>query len=92
MRCLDCGGEMVLMSANEDWSMPVLGFSRETHMCPGCGQTDQRTAFNKEIKEKHQAEIEAILTAPPLAPSMPIDDRSKEQGFLERVLAKIRGQ
>jgi hypothetical protein len=36
--------------------------------------------------------MEAILTAPPLAPSMPIDDCSKEQGFFERVLAKIRGQ
>jgi hypothetical protein len=28
---------MVLVNAIEDWTMPVLGFERETYMCPGCG-------------------------------------------------------
>ena len=46
---------MVLLNAIEDWTKPVLGFERETYMCPGCGETEQRTAFNKQIKEKHEA-------------------------------------
>lgn len=55
MRCLGCGREMVLINAIEDWTFPVLGFEREICMCPGCGEIDQRTAFNKQIKEKYQA-------------------------------------
>ena len=62
MRCMDCGRDMVLLNAIEDWIQPVLGFERETYMCPGCGKTEQRAAFNKQIKEKHEAQIAAILT------------------------------
>ena len=40
--------------------MPVLGFERETYMCLGCGDIKHRTAFNKQIKEKHDAEVAAI--------------------------------
>ena len=35
MRCMDCGRDMVLLNAIEDWTQPVLGFERETYMCPG---------------------------------------------------------
>jgi hypothetical protein len=61
MRCMACGEKMVLIKAIEDWNMPVLGFERETYMCLGCGDIEHRTAFNKQIKEKHDAEIAAIL-------------------------------
>ena len=58
-------------------------------MCPGCGKTEQRTAFNKQIKEKHEAQIAAILTPPPIAPSAAVDSQPTAQGFLGRMLAKI---
>ena len=92
MLCMECGREMVLINAIEDWTMPVLGFERETYMCPGCGKTEQRTAFNKQTKEKHEAEIVAILTPPPLAPSATVDNQPTAQGFLGRMLAKILGR
>ena len=88
MRCLDCGREMVLMGAVEDWSQPVLGFERETYMCPGCGQTEQRTNFNKEIKERHEAEITAILAPPPITP-LSVENQPSPWGFLGRMFAKI---
>jgi hypothetical protein len=92
MLCMECGREMVLVNAIEDWTMPVLGFERETYMCPGCGKSGQRTAFNKQTKEKHEAEIVAILTPQPIAPSVTVDSQPTAQSFLGRVLAKIRGQ
>jgi hypothetical protein len=82
---------MVLLNAIEDWTKPVLGFERETYMCPGCGKTEQRTTFNKQIKEKHEAKIAAILTPPPIAPSAAVSQPTA-QGFLRRVLAKIPGR
>jgi hypothetical protein len=77
MRCMACGGEMVLINAIEDWTMPVLGFERHAYMCLGCGNTEQLTAFNKQAKEKHDAEIVAIL-----APTCRADctDRKSEDG------------
>jgi hypothetical protein len=92
MRCMECGREMALLNAIEDWTMPVLGFERETFMCPECGKTDQRTSFNKQIKEKHEAQIAAILTPPSIAPSAAIDSQPTARGFFGRFLAKIRGQ
>lgn len=86
-----CGGEMVLIKAIEDWTMPVLGFERHAYMCSGCGITEQLTAFNKQANEKHDAEVVAILAPPPVAPTAPIENHRTAQGFLERVLAKIRG-
>ena len=91
MRCMACGAKMVLITAIEDWNMPVLGFERETYMCLGCGDIEHRTAFNKQIKERHDAEVAALLAAPPLAPPATADSPPKTQGFIGRMLAKIRG-
>jgi hypothetical protein len=91
MRCMVCGKEMVLINALEDLTKPVLGFERETYICSGCGDTEQRTVFNKYAKERHEAEIVTILNPPPIAPPA-ADDRSTAQRFLRRVLTKIRGQ
>ena len=80
-----------MIKAIEDWTMPVLGFERETYMCSGCGEIEHRTAFNKQIKEKHEAEIAAILTAPLIAPPAKVDEPPRAPGFLRRMLTKIRG-
>jgi hypothetical protein len=90
VRCMACGAEMVLISTAEDLTKPVLGFERETYVCSGCGDTEQRTVFNNQAKEKHEVEIATILNAPPIAPLEKFDDQPRR--FLKRVLAKIRGQ
>jgi len=88
---MSCGAEMVLIKSIEDWTMPVLGFAHEIFMCPGCGATDQRTVFNKEIKEKHETEIAAILATQPTSLPDGRNDQAPAQGFIGRMLAKIRG-
>ena len=90
MRCLVCDAEMVLISTAEDLTKPILGFERETYMCSACGDTEQRTIFNKQAKEKHEAEIATILNPPPIAPIEKVD--GEPQHFLKRVLDKMRGR
>jgi hypothetical protein len=89
VRCMACGAEMVLINVAEDLTKPILGFERETYMCSACGDTEQRTAFNKQAREKREAEIAAVLN-PPIASIEKVDDQPHH--FLKRVLAKIRWQ
>ena len=91
MRCMACGGEMVLINAIEDLTMPVIGFERHAYMCSACGDIEKRTVFNKQAKEKHEAEIAAALS-PPIVPTATIEKQPARQGFFGRVLAKIRRQ
>jgi len=91
VRCLVCGAEMVLINTAEDLTKPILGFERETYICSSCGDTEQRTVFNKQAKEKYEAEIVTILNPPPIAPPAPVDNQTTAQRFLRRALAKIRG-
>jgi hypothetical protein len=84
-----CGAEMVLIDTAEDLTKAILGFERETYVCSGCGDSEQRTVFNKQAKEKRQAEIATILNPPPIAPLEKVDDQP--QRLLKRMLAKIRG-
>jgi hypothetical protein len=51
----------------------------------------QRTAINKQAKEKQNAEINAILNPRPIVPPVRVDNQRAAQGFLGRVLAGIRG-
>ena len=89
MRCMACGGEMVLINAIEDLTMPVIGFERHAYMCLACGNIEKRTVFNKQAKEKHEGEIAAALS-PPIVPAATIEKQPTAQGFLGRILAKIR--
>ena len=89
-RCRACGGEMVLVNVIEDVSMPVVGLERRAFMCSACGITEQRTAINKQAKEKQKAEINAILNPRPIAPSVSVDNQRTAQGLLGRMLARIR--
>jgi hypothetical protein len=91
MRCMACGGEMVLINAIEDLTMAVIGFERHAYMCSACGNIEKRTVFNKQAKEKHDAEIAAALS-PPVVPTATIEKQPTPQGFFRRVLAKIRSQ
>jgi hypothetical protein len=82
---------MVLINVIEDMSMPVVGLERRAYICSACGITEQRTAINKQAKEKHDAEISAILNPRPIAPTKSVGNQRAAQGFLGRVLASIHG-
>ena len=52
---------------------------------------EKRTVFNKQAKEKHEAEIAAALS-PPIVPTATIEKQQTQRGLFGRVLAKIRSQ
>src|SRR5260370_16539915 len=56
MRCMACGGEMVLTAGTSDDAVSVEGFKYETHQCLGCGGTERRLVFVRGSTE---------TTAPP---------------------------
>jgi hypothetical protein len=91
-RCRACGGEMILINVIEDMSMPVIGLERRDFMCSACGITEQRTAINKQAKEKQKAEINAILNPRPITPSVSVEKQRAAQSFLGRMMARLRRQ
>jgi hypothetical protein len=91
MRCMSCGGEMILMKAIEDRSMPVSGFERHAYMCSVCHETEQRTVFNKPAKEP-DAEIVPVIAPSAIAPRSTIQNQRRAQHFLARVIGKMRGK
>jgi hypothetical protein len=74
----------------EDMSMPVVGLERRAYMCSACGSTEQRTAINEQAREKQKAEISAILNPRPIVPTVNVDNQPAAQGFLGRMLARMR--
>ena len=92
MRCMICGAEMTLIGVVEDDTFKLVrGFEHHTYMCPKCGDIERRFAFDKHSKEPN-TEAVPILSPPPIAPVSSIQNQRKTaQGFLKRVLAKIRG-
>ena len=64
MRCLACGGEMVLIEVVEDKTVMVRGFEHQTFECPACNEIDRRHAFKKQDTEH---DTEAVGTSPPIA-------------------------
>jgi hypothetical protein len=59
-------------------------------MCSACGTTEQRTAINEQAREKQKAEISAILNPRPIVPTINVDNQRAAQGFLGRMLARMR--
>jgi hypothetical protein len=51
MRCMACGGEMILMKVIQDVTQPIPGFERHAYMCSLCHDTEHRLVFNKQAKE-----------------------------------------
>ena len=67
MRCMVCGGEMVLIEAVPDETMMVSGFQHETYMCSVCADVERRFCFKKHAQHEHTVAASAVM-APPLAP------------------------
>ena len=64
MRCMGCGGDMVVTAtASDDAALPA-GFTHETLQCLACGDTERRLAFNPALI-KTNASTSACLSSPP---------------------------
>ena len=91
MRCMACGGVMILMNAIEDMTMAIPGFERHSYMCSVCRDTEQRLAFTKHAKERDIDRV-SVLAAPPTTPGSPSHTLSGRLSSLRHALAKTRGQ
>jgi hypothetical protein len=92
MRCMACGAEMILMNVVRDDTMAVLGFEHHTFRCSECHDVDRRLVFTKHGRQD-DAEPMPLHTAPPIAPSSPVqDEQIATPGLFRRVLAKLRGR
>jgi hypothetical protein len=64
MRCMGCGGEMILMNVVPDDTMAVPGFEHHSFMCSECQDMEQRLVFTKYGREE-APEGMPIHAAPP---------------------------
>ena len=91
MRCMGCGGEMILMNVVPDDTMAVPGFEHHSFMCSECQDMEQRLVFTKHGREEEPEGI-PVHAAPPIAPGSTLaDPQIAAPGLFGRVLARIRG-
>jgi hypothetical protein len=69
MRCIECGRQIVLLNAIEDWTKPVLGFEHETHMRMDAVKPNSALPSTNRSKKNTKSKIAAILTTPSIASS-----------------------
>ena len=91
MRCMACGGEMVLMNVVQDDTMALPGFEHHTFKCSECQDMERRLVFTKHNCES-DTEPAHVQAAPPITPAPTVqDEHVARSGVLSRVVAKIRG-
>jgi len=91
MRCMGCGGEMILMNVVPDETMAVPGFEHHSFTCSECQDVEQRLVFTKHGREETPQGM-PVHAAPPIAPgSILADPQIAAAGLFGRVLARIRG-
>jgi hypothetical protein len=73
MRCMACGGEMILMKVVQDDTMAVPGFEHRTFICSECDDEEQRLVFTKREPE-HNPELVPADAAPPTMPASTLQD------------------
>jgi hypothetical protein len=90
MRCMACGGEMILMSAIQDDTMAVPGFEHHTFKCSECQDLERRLVFRKHGRGGATEPV-AVPAAPPTVPASIVqDEHVAASGLFSRVIAKIR--
>ena len=73
MRCMACGGEMILISAIQDDTMAVPGFEHHTFRCSKCEDEERRLVFRKHERKGNIKPV-AIPEAPPTVPVPTVQD------------------
>jgi len=73
MRCMACGGEMILMNVVQDDTMEVPGFEHHTFTCSECQDIERRLVFTKHSREG-DIEPTPVHAAPPVMPASTVQD------------------
>ena len=73
MRCMACGGEMILMNVVQDDTMAVPGFEHHTFTCSDCEDTERRLVFTKPSRES-DTEPSPVQAAQPVMPASTVQD------------------
>jgi len=73
MRCMACGGEMILVNVAQDDIMGVSGFEHHTFTCSECQDIERRLVFTKHGREG-DAEPTPMQVAQPVMPALTIQD------------------
>jgi len=61
MRCMACGGEMILTAVKPDDAGMVVGFRHETLQCSVCRDTEHRFVYSRESSEKPELPLISAL-------------------------------
>jgi hypothetical protein len=61
MRCMACGGEMILKAVKPDDAGMVAGFRHETLHCLVCRDTEHRFVYSRESSEKPELPLISAL-------------------------------
>jgi hypothetical protein len=61
MRCVACGGEMILTAVKPDDAGLVAGFKHETLQCSVCRDTEHRFVYSRESSEKPELPLISAL-------------------------------
>ena len=61
MRCIACGGEMILTAVTPDDAGMVAGFKHETLQCSVCGDIERRFVYSRETSEKAKPPLISAL-------------------------------
>jgi hypothetical protein len=72
MRCMACGGEMILMNVVQDDAMAVTGFEHHTFVCSECQDEERSMVFTKHGRESDTEPTEQA--APPVVPASTVQD------------------
>jgi hypothetical protein len=80
------------MSVVRDDTMALLGFEHHAFRCSKCRDKDRRLVFIKHGRQD-DAEPMPLPTAPPIAPSSPVqDEQVATTGPFRGVIGKLRGR
>jgi hypothetical protein len=73
MRCMACGGEMILVNVVQDDTTPVSGFEHHTSKCSECQDEERRLVFTSHNRE---GDTEPAEQAPPVVPASSTQDEN----------------
>jgi hypothetical protein len=71
MRCIACGGEMILTAVTPDDAGMVAGFKHETLHCRICRDTEHRFVYSRESSEKAELPLSSALPQQDVISSTP---------------------
>jgi hypothetical protein len=73
MRCMSCGGEMILAGVKPDDTGMVAGFKHETLHCLVCRDTEQRFVYSRESSEQPELPPISALSQQPVISSTSVE-------------------